>query len=377
MESFIPAEYYRYVYLGIAFILVALKTGSWEPLRPEEERTSYRKALFLGIFFIFFFGLRPEEWNIFMTDTYNYVSGYDKLKENPALIDLQETPDKEILWDWLQNNMARLGFSAWVWLTVVATIYIIPNIWGAKRLFPNHTYLAFLFYVVFFLFYSGGINGIRNADAYSLVFLGLTLLVSPTLKNYLICMILCLIGYQFHSSVLITILAAVLAMWVVKRTDIAIGIWLASIIAVLLTGTTLAEFASTFTEDERAIGEIQDAVGADILNGGMHNLRFRWDFLLFSVFPILVGTYALIVKQVNDNYYRFLLNTYILANAFWIIFMYAQYSNRFAMLSWCIYPYVLCYPFIKFDLWHPIEQNRNTNSALWIMMIFTLYMSLW
>lgn len=377
MDTFIPAEYYRYVYLGISLILVISKTGTWEPLRPEDENTSYTKALLLGIFFIFFFGMRPQELNIWMTDTYNYVSGYNKLKDNPDLIGLGEAPDREILWEWLHDNMARLGFPTWVWLTVVAAIYILPNIWGAKRLFPNQTYLAFLFYVVFFLFYSGGINGIRNADAYSLVFWGLTFLVKPTLKNYLICAILFLIGYEFHTSVAITIFAAILALWVVKRTDIAIVIWVLAIIVVLLTGTSLAEFATRFTDDDRAMVEIQGARNADFLNGGISDLKFRWDFLLFSAFPIVVGAYSVLVRRVTDRYYTFLLNTYIIANAVWIVFMYAEFSNRFAMLSWCLYPYVLGYPLIKFDLWHPIKQNRYTNTALWILMGFTLYIALW
>lgn len=374
LESLIPVEYYRYVYLFLTLFLVIAKTVNREPLNKEYPAFSYQKALILGMFFILYFGLRSQERTVYMTDTANYVDGYNGIKNNPDVLWGREYTN-ELVWTWLQNTMATLGFPVAWWLTAVAAIYILPNVIGARRLFPNHAYLGFLFYVAFFLFYSGGTNGIRNADAYSLVFLGMTFLQERSLKNYLICAILCLLGFEFHSSVYITIFALILSLWVIKRTDVAIVIWIAAIIVVLLTGSAVAQFASQFLDDDRAVDYIASSTNADMMNGGLSQLRFRWDFLLFSALPILIGWYVVIERQIKDRYYIFFLNTYILANAIWVVFMYASFSNRFAMLSWCIYPYVLCYPLIKCEIWRPETQNINTCILLWIILGFTYYMA--
>jgi hypothetical protein len=39
-------------------------------------------------------------------------------------------------------------------------------------------------------------------------------------------------------------------------------------------------------------------------------------------------------------------NTYLLANSLWILLIEANFSNRFAYLSWFMMPWVLLYPFV-------------------------------
>ena len=47
-----------------------------------------------------------------------------------------------------------------------------------------------------------------------------------------------------------------------------------------------------------------------------------------------------------DAFYARLVNTYLLANAVWILVIHSDQSNRFAYLSWFMMPWVLLYPFV-------------------------------
>lgn len=374
MGSFIPGEAYKYIYIILTFILVVVrssaKTGGL--IRPENPKDGYLKAVLLGLFFIVFFGLRPTEGRA-MADTSGYASVYHMQENLPVHIDWEN--GREILWNFICDSMASVGLPVGAWFSVVAAIYVMFNIWGIKRIFPYHIYTVFLFYVAFFLFYSGGINGIRNADAYSVVFFALSLCYEPKFKNYLLMGILCLLAYQIHSSVIITIVSFLASFFLVRRTNIAVLIWGMAIIVALGTGSLLAQYASTFTDDGRAAKYLEYANDTEMMRTGFSHTGFRWDFLIFSALPIAEGWYVTVKRGIKDRFYQLLLNTYILANAVWIIFIYAAFSNRFAMLSWCIYPYVLCYPLLKFSLWPNSVQRQRTALALWTMLIFSLYMN--
>lgn len=377
MESIIPGEAYKYIYAIIVFVLISIKSISPAPdgiIKPENKRTTYNKAFILGLFFIIFFGTRPN-YGLAMADTSGYASVYQIQQTYHEHIHIDWKNGKEIIWNLICDFMASAGFPVWAWFTVVATIYIMFNLWGIKRIFPNHVYIVFLFYITFFLFYSGGINGIRNADAYSIIFFALSLYTQPKIRNYILIGILFFIAYQIHSSVIITITAFVVSLFLVKRTNLALCIWIGAIITSLTMGSSLAQFASTLTDDGRAAKYLEFANDVQMMRTGFSHTGFRWDFLLFSALPIVLGWYVTVKRGIKDQFYQCLLNTYILANAIWIIFIYAAFSNRFAMLSWCIYPYILSYPFCKIGLWPKKEQNNIAIILLWVMFIFTIYMT--
>ena len=100
---------------------------------------------------------------------------------------------------------------------------------------------------------------------------------------------------------------------------------------------------------------------------------FRWDFLIYSMMPILLGYYIIVKRNIYDKPYIILLNTYIIANAFWVMIIRANYSNRFAYLSWFMYAVVLLYPLLRLNIW----SNRQGLRVAQIMMAqvaFTWFM---
>ncbi len=92
--------------------------------------------------------------------------------------------------------------------------------------------------------------------------------------------------------------------------------------------------------------------------------RFRWDFLLYSSMPILIGAYTLFVRKIYNNTYLILLGTYMYANSFWILVIRGLFSNRFAYLSWFIYPIVLAYPILNL----PVFEKNHSLKASWILL---------
>lgn len=375
MEPIIPAFAYKYVYIIFAGLLFLIKIfGSYGMIiKPETSRSGLAKALFVGALFVMVFGFRPL--GEYMYDTSGYVARFIRYQLVEGIEDIDFSKGKEIVWEFIGRGVASLGYAVHVWFLLIALIYIGFNIWGCRLLFPNHVYLAFLSYVIFFLFYQGGVNGIRNADAYSVVFCGICLYFSRDRYRYIITALLFLCAYEIHSSVIITILAFICACTVVKNTKIAVLIWLTAIVVSLVAGNTLAEYAIGFTDDARAERYLMAGQNMKMMEKGFSHVGFRWDFLIFSSLPILVGWYVVVSRRMKDGIYVKLLNTYILANAVWVVFIYAAFSNRFAMLSWCIYPYIILYPCVNMNVWKPKFANRILISFLCIMLGFSWYMN--
>jgi hypothetical protein len=54
----------------------------------------------------------------------------------------------------------------------------------------------------------------------------------------------------------------------------------------------------------------------------------------------------------RDPFYARLVNTYLLSNALWALLIHANFSNRFAYLSWFMMPWILLYPFVPGEIIH-------------------------
>lgn len=373
LESLIPDYAYWWVYFIFATILViGISMTSQGLISYNNGRVSYRNAILVGIIFIVFFGLRPTH-GIYMADTWAYADGYNAIKAGCNL-DLGFDTLDESLWNLLLKVMADAQLDVSLWFTAIAGIYICFNLIGIHRVFRGQEYAAFLFYIVFFLFYSAGTNGIRNACGYSIVFYAMTISLSKKHDKYFRMAVWCFIGYLFHSSVIMLIASIICANTVVKSTKKAVLIWFVAIFLSLVFGNMLANYISQFSSDPRAQGYLDAGQEYELMpSSALVNSRFRWDFLLFSALPIYIGYYVTTVRGITDKFYQFLLNTYILTNAIWVVFIYAAFSNRFAMLSWCIYPYVLYYPFAKFKIWGGGLQNQRATMLLWLMLLFNLW----
>ena len=127
---------------------------------------------------------------------------------------------------------------------------------------------------------------------------------------------------------------------------------------------------------------------------------FRWDFLAYSAMPVWLTWYVTkkaekeralygdTIEEAETNItgagriadahsmrvFNILATTYILANSFWVMVIRAAFSNRFAYLSWFLYPVVLAYGVIRLHIWP--DQDRKAGLILALHAGFTIIMHL-
>ncbi len=252
------------------------------------------------------------------------------------------------------------------WLLVVATFYILGMSFAAYRWFPKHFFIAIIFLFTAFSFWGYATNGIRNGMATSIAMVGLSFFCR-TRKEMIIGYTFLILASLTHKSCMLTIAAATAAVFL-RNTKVNISFWLSSIVLGLIFQEQFKSLFSWLIDDGRMASYLNAEVSEDVFS----HIGFRWDFLLYSSLPIIIGWYAISKQQIKDKTYAFILHTYIFSNAFWVLINTAAYSNRFAYLSWFIYPIVLIYPFCKFKFLK--NQSVVLGLLLIIMTAFTYFM---
>jgi len=331
----------------------------------DQILSSNRQMMTLMVFVVLFIGLRPV--HPIFADTMGYVMRYENEIRWPASwSDVYYSKDirNEWLWHFILMACARLNIPSWGWLTLVAFGYVGCAALAIKKLFkPNHTYIAFIFFISSFSFFSYAVNGMRNGLSVSIVLLAFSYLLCEK-RNIIKFLLLAFIAYNIHHSAMLPLACMLISYYALKNTKIAFLIWVLSIPASLFAHGFFESLLISISPDER----LADNIGVQYQLGGISGFSktgFRWDFVLYSIMPIILGYYVVIRKKVSNNIFTNLLNTYLMCNAFWILVIRASFSNRFAYLSWFIYPIVLAYPLLELEF----EENQR----LWISRIMIVH----
>lgn len=253
-----------------------------------------------------------------------------------------------------------------VWLLVVASFYVVCMSIAAYRWLPKHFLIAIVFLFTAFSFWGYATNGIRNGMASSIAMLGLSFFMR-TKKEMIIGYGLLILAVLTHKSMILTFASATAALYL-RNTKVNITFWLFCIVLGLIFQEQFKSLFAGLIDD----GRMAHYLSQDVDREKVINTDFRWDFLLYSSPPIIIGWYAISKQNIIDKTYAFLLHTYIFSNAFWILINTAAYSNRFAYLSWFLYPIVLVYPFCK----SKFIQNQSIILGLLLigMVAFTYFM---
>ena len=273
--------------------------------------------------------------------------------------------DNEPFWSFVQYACIDMT-DASGWLFVIAIFYVIGMSFAAYRWLPSHFLIAIVFFFTAFSFWGYATNGIRNGMATSIALVGLSFF-NRTKKEMIIGYALLVLATMTHKSCIITIVTATGAIFL-KNTKFNITFWLFCIVLGLLFQEQFKSLFSGLIDD----GRMATYLNAEVSKEFFSNTGFRWDFLLYSALPIFIGWIATYKKSINDRTYSFILHTYIFSNAFWILINTAAYSNRFAYLSWFLYPIVLVYPFCKFKFLQ--SQSVILGILLVGMTAFTYFM---
>lgn len=251
-----------------------------------------------------------------------------------------------------------------LWFVVTAFIYTLNLFIFCKKAAGCNYFILFLLSVFSFSFFSYGVNTIRAGFAASFLLLALAYNEKKVPFYTAMC-----IAIGCHFSMIIPSIAIFIAKhW--NSPKLFLKLWLISIpLSAVAGGLFESVFPSMGGSDARISYLNPTAEDKEIYNVG-----FRIDFIIYSCIPIFLGYYYIVKCRFNDRLYSILYNSYILANIFWILVIRANYSDRFAYLSWFLYTPVIIYPLLKTKL--VPKQNIKIAYIILGSGLFTFFMYL-
>lgn len=357
-----PAALYAPIYFLGVFILsmyLGIKYLNSPGYQLQCKWTNPLPAFVITCTLALWLGFRPIS-GLYFGDTSNYALSYALSDGTFAGMNWRS----EWIWEWLMISCKQLGLTVRWFFLIVECGYMFFTFWAVRRLLPSHTLLALAFLWGSLMFYSFGINGIRNGLACQIVLLAFSYLVD---KKYMLGILLCLIAFGIHRSTILPIAAIFVGIGLDREARPAIYFWILCIFLSLLFGSAFENFFASLGFDDRMVSYNTQDVDMDQFS----KTGFRWDFLLFSAAPIMLAWYV-INEDKSDRIYNILTIAYCLSNAFWLLVIRAPFSNRFAYLSWFMMPLMFAYPLINLAVWE--DQDRKTAMILMAYACFTLFM---
>lgn len=347
----LPAKYYQYIYLLIITVITYFICNYSSKHRGKENLFP---SLLLCLLLILVIGYRPIDRAF--ADTMSYAENWQFFYKEPFEFNFNA---ENLLFDNLFAYIGSLGLNISVFFVIISAIYFGSILIACRKLFPNNTLLAFVVYLGALSTFSYGTNGIKAGAAASLFLLALAYYD----KLYL-SIILVLLSWGFHHSMQLPFAAYIITLFF-KNQKIYFAIWF---ICLLISAAHITFFQTLFAG-------LTDESGAKYLTSDEFGTvkGFRFDFIIYSAMPILMGYYVKYKYHFSGKFYETILNIYILSNSIWMLSMYAAFTNRIAYLSWFMYPFLIIYPSLRIkDQKHPLVVNRN--KFIGLHLGFTLFM---
>ena len=341
--SFIPLSYYSplyYHFLLVVVFFVFFSTLQKELTDPSNLKSKNTVGIFLVSSIILYMGLRPISFAFGDMGVYNIM-----FREYTQGKPFDST--KDFLFEGMMYFYAKY-LNAELFFFTCSFFYVYLLYAATKKIFADYWFYAFLILVSAFTFWVYGVNGIRNGLATSIFIYGLSR--TKKVNIALVLLLACLI----HKSMLLPTIAYGLTIFY-GNTKTYLWAWFLAIPLSLTAGGFFENFflGLGFADDKLStyLGEFNQAS-----EGVQLSLGFRWDFLLFSFSGVYAGWYYGVKKGFSDVLYDKLFQIYLVSNAVWILIIRANYSNRFAFLSWFLLGLVLIYPLLKSQLFKKQHQ---------------------
>lgn len=335
MLTLIPLEHYTDIYYYFLLVIVLLILLYTQVSAFDSRFESNRKFFkILGsitfLFVIFYMGLRPISGRYF-----GDMSTYNNSFELMEIYGGTEITNRDILFSYYMLAVSKITNSEGFFL-LTAFLYIIPIFIVSKKLFHKYWFYSFLMFITSFSFWVYGTNGLRNGLATSFF-----LLVFTTRSFVLRLLILCL-AMSIHSSMMIPIVAYILTL-ICRKTILLFYSWFLAIPLSLVAGAFFQNLFASLVSDDRTTYLTEGNINGD----GFSSIGFRWDFIIYSSVAVFIGYYFIFKKHYTDKLYSLIYGTYLVSNIVWILVIKANFSNRFAYLSWFLMPLVIIYPLLQ------------------------------
>ncbi|NMH29508.1 EpsG family protein [Flavobacterium silvaticum] len=356
----IPVEFYNGIYYNFMLLMVFItfaQSGSTPIESPQNLKSKQGFGGFLVFFILMFMGTRPVSG--YFIDMRRYSVMFEDF-ENGG----QVAEGKDVFFDMFMQFCSQI-MSMEMFFFVCAALFILPIYFACKRIFSEYWFYAFLITASSYVFWSSGVNAIRTGIGLSFCMLGIA--NHDRKGRMILAFILAMMG---HKSMILLILAFVICQYY-RNTKMLLYGWFASILLSLAFGGLFENIflAIGLGGDDRLAVYFSDEVDEATVT---YVMGFRWDFLLYSAIAVFAGWYFIIKQKFYDEFYNTLFGMFLMANAFWVLVIRANFSNRFAALSWFFMGLIVVYPMLKKRFFK--NQHRIVGLATLLFFGFTYIM---
>lgn len=360
VSPFLYSPIYIHLVLVLSIFLCFRQTDDEYDLSAE-SRNDLPIVLALSLFLILWLGLRPVSY--VFGDTGNYAKSFLFFESR------QMSDEKEWVFYGLMGYVKSLGLPVNVFFLIVEFFYIGGISYACIRGFGrSHALLPLVLTLASFSCFSYAVNGLRQGMACSLMLAALACRQEP--KSWWPVAVLSFFAIHVHTSTMLLVGAIVLATFY-KNTKTYFIAW----IVCLLIGAVASGMTETIFSNVGLLGSADDVSYYDNNTADLSQFSktgFRYDFMLYGSVPILVGVYFVLKEGFDDEWYKLLLNVYLISNCFWALVNQSWLSNRVAYLSWCSYGLVIAYPLIMSD--YIPDRRKKLTYALLGNIAFTYFM---
>ena len=368
VASYYYAATYYIFFLFVCWTTILYHVGSnTQKILYANSSPLQGAAVILTLMVTFYLGLRPVSDSFVDMGLYAYAFFHNSNHYTP--VDLH----REWFWTNIIIFCRRMHTTVNEYFLLVEVLNIGCMFVMAWKLMRKNLWLMMLFFMIAFQFYNFATNGIRNGLACSMELVAIAFLVesdkSKASKYFAFFMMFLALGC--HRSTLLPSVAALASYFYLKDPKYIFRFWLLSIGISLVAGPLVEQFFISLGFDDR-MEQYSSVHMTGKLAGKFSGTGFRWDFLMYSAAPVLMIWYVTHVRHFTDKTFTTLGNTYLLCNAFWIMVIRSAFSNRFAYLSWFLYPVVIAYPLLRMNLWK--DQDRKTAIIFFLYSGFSFFM---
>lgn len=276
-------------------------------------------------------GFRPVDVG---ADTWVYSARYDiAVNEGLPLFDFIIETKYQPLFNTVTWFFSINGIDTSYYLLFISCMISLLIIWFAtKTISAKYLSIFILLLISFPFFYSISGNVIRAGLSIAFIFLSLEGYYKNNLNRY---WILGVIAFLFHDTGMLFLSPFIISFLRinVKR---AFVIWFSCIHI-----GHFFDFSPFIIELEM---DIISKASRYVQSG--NNNTFRFDFLFFSSIPIMLYFILSKFKSISlgiSNRFRFYFVNYLLLNSVYNIFSSAAFSDRFALTSWLLIPFLIVY----------------------------------
>lgn len=323
-------------------------------------RTEYKKTsaflYILLIFLIIYLGTSTG------TDRFRYDIHYQQYVDGFRW----DNSDKGYVgWNTLNYMLSRFVTSSSVFFLIISCVYVLANFWFCLKMSINY-HILFIMVISCMGFRGYGVNTIKAGLALSIALVAFVQYYKDKKKS----IVFSLISILIHSSCAIPILA----FWgtgffkKIKLNSFYL-VWITCVGLSVVMGDFFKNILGGYLEDEELAG-----ANYFLIEESHYQMGFRYDFLIYSFIPILWGWFLRNKHKYEDERWLQLYKTYILVNAFWVLVITMNFTDRVAYLSWFLIPYITLLPLLDIKKYQIRDRKKYIQLIMLLFGTFNIYM---